>query len=349
MRSFAIAGRPVGPGAPCFVIAEAGVNHNGSLELALRLVDEAAAAGADAVKFQTFRAERLVTAAAPRAEYQARNTGDAGTQLEMLRRLELSEEAHAALLERCRERGILFLSTPFDDDSADLLVRLDVPAFKVSSGDLTNLPFLERLAAVGRPVILSTGMATLGDAEAALAAVRRAGDPPVALLQCVSEYPARASDANLAVMATYERCFAVPSGYSDHTLGLEVAFAAVALGARVLEKHFTLDRGLPGPDHQASLEPGELRALVAGVRAVEGAVGNGCKTVTPGELDNARAGRKSLVAAADLAAGTRLTRAEVDVLRPGTGLSPAQLPIVLGRTLRHEVAAGTLLDWGMLD
>ncbi|BDU75233.1 N-acetylneuraminate synthase [Mesoterricola sediminis] len=343
-ESIVIAGRPLGEGHPCFVIAEAGVNHGGRLDQALALVDAAAEAGADAVKFQTFRADRLVTAEAPKARYQARNTGDEGGQLPMLRALELDEATHRALQARCRERGILFLSTPFEETSADLLERLDLPAFKVPSGEITNLPFLAHLARKGRPILLSTGMATLGEVERALAALREAGDPPVALLHCVSAYPTSPADANLRAMGTLRAAFQVPVGYSDHTQGLEVPLAAVALGACVLEKHFTLDRRLPGPDQPASLEPDELAAMVRGVRTVEAALGHGRKEPAPCERDTAVVARKSLVAAADLQAGTPFTADQAMLLRPGTGLPPSLLPLLEGRILGRDVPKGHLLQ-----
>ncbi len=263
MRTFSIAGRPVGPGAPCFVIAEAGVNHNGDAALALRLVDAAAAAHADAVKFQTFRAEAVAAAEAPKAAYQQASTGGAESQLDMLRRLELSTDGHHAVVERCRDRGILFLSTPFDEQSADFLDAMGVPAFKIPSGELTNAALVSHVARKGRPMIVSTGMATLGEVDEAIRTIAASGNPPVALLQCVTNYPADPATANLRAMHAMAAAFDVPTGYSDHTRGVETALAAVALGACIVEKHFTLDRLLPGPDHAASLEPGELAQLIA--------------------------------------------------------------------------------------
>ena len=253
-----IAGRKIGPGQPCFIIAEAGVNHNGNLELALKLVDAAAAAGADAVKFQTFKADRLVTKDAPKAGYQIRATGDAGTQYEMLKHLELTEEDHRALIAHCERRGVLFLSTPFDEESCDFLESLGLPAFKLPSGELTNLPFLAHVAGKGKPVILSTGMATLQEVDAAVETFARSGNNRLVLLQCVSEYPADPAEANLRAMASMRSLFGFPVGFSDHTPGMAAAITAAALGACVVEKHFTLDRELPGPDHRASLEPEEL-------------------------------------------------------------------------------------------
>ena len=347
--SFRIGPRLIGGGAPCFVIAEAGVNHDGDPERARRLVEAAAAAGADAVKFQTFDAGRLATTAAPKAAYQVATTGDGESQLEMLRRLQLSNEAHRMLAEAARAAGLIFLSTPFDPPSADLLDSLDVPAFKLSSGELTNLPFLAYVAAKRRPLLVSTGMADLAEVEAAVDTIHETGARDLALLHCVSSYPAAPEDANLRAMDTLAARFQVPVGFSDHTLGLEVALAAVARGACVLEKHVTLDRTAPGPDHAASLEPAEFAALVRGVRRVEAALGHGRKEPAAAEADVARVARRSLVASRDIPEGAALTAGAVTALRPGTGLSPALLPSLLGRRARHAIAAGTLITLDMLS
>lgn len=343
-ETFEMAGRLVGPGQPCLIIAEAGVNHNGSLELACALVDAARAAGADAVKFQTFKAERLVSAGAPKAVYQQRTTGGGESQLEMIRKLELGEVEHRRLQAHCKEQGILFLSSPFDEQSADFLAELGVIAYKVPSGELTNLPFLAHLAGKGQPLILSTGMAYLGEVEAAVRTIAEAGPVALALLHCVSNYPADPADINLRAMDTMRAAFAVPVGYSDHVPDNEVAFAAVARGACILEKHFTLDRNLPGPDHQASLEPQELAALVRGVRAVEAALGDGRKRPAASEADTAGVARKSLVAARDLAAGSVLESNLIAVKRPGSGLPPAMLQHLLGRRTRVDIPRDALLS-----
>lgn len=348
MPPFDIAGRDIGPGHPCFLIAEAGVNHNGDIELARRLVDAAAEAGADAVKFQTFSADRLATAAAPQADYQKRNTGMEESQYSMLKRLELSEEAHRELLRHCRERGILFLSSPFDEESAEFLEALGVAAFKIPSGEITNTPFLAHVARKGKPLIVSTGMSTLDEVRAAVAAIRQAGYPPLALLHCVSSYPAAPEDVNLRAMAALRHAFDVPVGYSDHTDGIEIALAAVALGACIIEKHFTLDRSLPGPDHKASLEPAELASLAATIRRVEAALGDGVKRPAQREENTAMAARKSLVAARDLAAGSILQREDLAIRRPGTGLPPGRLESVVGRRLLRPAAAGTVLTEDLL-
>ncbi len=349
MTGISIGSRQVGPGLPCFLIAEAGVNHNGDPDLARRLVDAAVAAGADAVKFQTFSAERLATAAAPQADYQRRNTGIEESQRAMLHRLELTAEAHRELMARCRERGILFLSSPFDEEGADLLDALGVLAFKIPSGEITNTPFLAHVARKGKPLILSTGMSTLAEVDTAVTIIRQAGNPPLALLQCVSNYPAAPEDINLRAMATLREAFQVPVGYSDHADGIEIALGAVALGACIIEKHFTLDRALPGPDHKASLEPAELAAMVQGIRRVELALGDGVKRPANGERNTASVARKSLVAAGDLPAGCVLRRDHLAIRRPGTGLPPGRLESVLGRRLRRALAAGAVLTEDLLE
>jgi N-acetylneuraminate synthase len=344
MQLAQIAKKMIGPGQPVFVIAEAGVNHNGDLKLARALIDVAVEAGADAVKFQTFRADRLATPDAPKAEYQLQTTGDAESQFEMLRRLELSSDAHRELQAYCHERGIIFLSTPFDEEAVDLLDELGVPAFKISSGDLTNSPLLEHVAGKGKPVILSTGMSELSELIEAVSVLNTAGCENPVLLHCVSNYPADPSEVNLRAMQTMRSAFDVPVGFSDHSEGIDVALAAVALGACVIEKHFTLDRTFPGPDHRASLEPAELRELVRSIRRVETALGNGRKVPTASELETAKVARRSLVAARDIPAGATLERDMVTMRRPGTGMSPATLNTLLGLKTAHEISGGTLLE-----
>jgi N-acetylneuraminate synthase len=348
MEPITIAGRGIGPGHPVFVVAEIGVNHNGDLKMARRLVETAAACGADAVKFQTFKAERLASAKAPKAAYQRRD-GEEDSQLEMLRRLELDEAAHRDLKEHCRTHGMIFLSTPFDEDSADLLERLGAPAFKVSSGDLTNLPFLQHLARKARPMLVSTGMATLSDVEAAVDVIEAAGAPPLALLHCVSAYPAHPRDANLSAMHVLREAFRRPVGWSDHMLEDAVAWAAVAMGAAIIEKHITLDRTLPGPDHAASLEPDAFSAFVAGIRTVEQSLGDGRKRPQRAEQETAAVARRSLVALDAIPAGAVLTDAIVGQRRPGTGLPPALRTYVVGRRARQAIAAGSLITLEMLE
>lgn len=348
LRTIGIAGRKVGHGQPCLVIAEAGVNHNGSIDAALQLVDVAADAGADAVKFQTFRASRLATRDAPKAAYQQQTTGNAETQFEMLQRLELSPEDHRRIIDRCRHHGLLFLSTPFDEECADLLDQLGVELFKIPSGEITNLPFLAHVARKQKPLIVSTGMSTLAEVEAAVNTLEQAGQRDFILLHCVSNYPADPASVNLRAMLSLQAAFQTPVGYSDHTLGTDIATAAVALGACVVEKHFTLDRTLPGPDHQASLEPSELQTLVASIRRVEAALGDGRKRPVASEADTADVARKSLVAATDIPAGAVLTRQHIAVKRPGTGLPPAMCEHLLHRQARQHIPAGTLLKLDMV-
>lgn len=339
--------RKIGPGQPCFIIAEAGVNHNGDLDLARRLVRAAARAGADAVKFQTFQAEQLVSVDAPKAKYQLATTDAEESQLAMLKRLELSPDAHAELKSLSERLGICFLSSPFDETSADYLEELGVAAFKVPSGEIVNLPYLRHLAHKGKPLIVSTGMATMDEVSSAVEAIRQSGNPPVVLLHCVSDYPADPAEANLRAMVTLGNTFHLPVGYSDHVPGNEVALAAVAMGACVVEKHFTLDRALPGPDHTASVEPDELAALVRGIRTVESALGDGVKRPSASEISTAEAARKSIVAARDLPAGTVLSADMLTFKRPGTGLPPIRLSELLGGTLARAVRKDAML--GMDD
>ena len=348
-----IGSRNIGPGHPAFVIAEAGVNHNGSLELALQLVDAAADAGADAVKFQTFRADDVVVPGTDKAAYQRTHTGD-GDQYEMIRALELSEDDHAALAGRCAERGIEFMSTPFDAWATALLLRLGMRRIKIASGELPNRPFIESLARTGRPIILSTGMATLDETARSVGWLRAArpasggGDdavPWLTVLHCTSNYPAEPADVNLRAMVTLREALGVPVGYSDHTLGIEVSLAAAAMGATVLEKHFTLDRSLPGPDHQASLDPAQLAALVRGVRTVEQALGDGVKAPRPTEMPVRDLVRRSAFARRDLAKGDVLDATTLRFLRPGTGIGPEHSGELFGRRAARALPAGTLVHW----
>jgi N-acetylneuraminate synthase/N,N'-diacetyllegionaminate synthase len=348
VTDISVAGRKVGANHPCFIIAEAGVNHNGSLEMARQLVDVAVRAGADAVKFQTFKAEKVVSATAPKAEYQLQTTSPAESQLDMIRRLELPSDAFRELQAYCHQQGILFISSPFDHESADLLDNLKVPAFKIGSGEITNLPLLAHVARKGRPMLVSTGMSTLDEVAVALDTIRRAGASQLVLLHCVSNYPANPADANLHAMNAMADTFQVPVGFSDHTQGITVAVAAVALGACILEKHFTLDRTLPGPDHLASLEPRELRELVEAVRTVTSALGDGRKQPAASEANTAAVARRSLVAARHIAAGTRLTQELIAILRPGTGLPPAMRDQLVGRVAKTDIPEGTLLNLEML-
>ena len=328
------------------VIAEAGVNHNGDIDLARKLVDVAAKAGADRVKFQTFTADKLVTTHAKKAEYQNRTTGSSESQHAMIRRLELTRDMHEVLIEHCKSREIQFFSTGFDRASVDLLVELGQDSFKIPSGEITNLPYLRHVGQYLKPVILSTGMATLSEIEAALDVLVQAGTPRerITVLHCNTEYPTPMTDVNLLAMLTIRDTFGVQVGYSDHTLGVEVAIAAVALGATVIEKHFTLDRKMPGPDHKASLEPGELKSMVASIRNIEKAMGNGIKHPSLSESKNKSVVRKSLVAMHAISKGEVFCEANLAVKRPGTGLTPMRWDEILGRKAPRNFDADELIE-----
>lgn len=336
-----------------FIIAEAGVNHNGDEALALELVDIAAACGADAVKFQTFRADKLVRPGADKAEYQKRQTG-AGDQHSMLRQLEMSEDLHHKLVARCQSAGVEFMSTPFDEEAADFLVALGMRRIKIPSGEITNHPFLAHLARKNLPLILSTGMASL---EEVLEAVNVIGATRVAcgldsplekcltILHCTSNYPANPADVNLRAMSTISAATGLPIGYSDHTAGIAVATAAVALGATVIEKHFTRDCTLAGPDHRASLEPSGLTAMIGQVREIELALGSAEKVPTAAELPVRALVRRSVTLARPVTVGQELERADLVLLRPGNGIAPKALEEVIGRRLRNNLPAGHTLGW----
>lgn len=342
---FQLGNRDVGGNAPCFVIAEAGVNHNGDVEKAFALVRAAKDAGADAVKFQTFRAKELVGASARKAAYQVANTGGGESQLAMLERLELGPQVFRDLKAEAERLGLVFLSTPFDRASAQLLADLGVVGFKLGSGDLTNLPFLAEIAGFKQPMILSSGMATLNEVEDAIATLHQHGCRDVAMLHCVSSYPAPIDQTNLLAMDSIRLAVGGPVGMSDHSMGWEVTLAAVARGAKVIEKHLTLDRTLPGPDHAASIEPHEFKDMMRQIRLVESALGDGIKRPAPCERDTAEVARRSVVAARDLPAGTRLAAADLAIKRPGTGIEPRHHTTVAGRTLRRAIALDEPLRW----
>jgi len=348
-RSIEVAGQKIGQGYSCFIIAEAGVNHNGDLETALRLVDVAAECGADAVKFQTFNTEDGLTRDAPKADYQLRTTGDADSQYEMVKRLELTEDEFKSLMARSKEKHILFISTPFDHGSVSLLDRLNVEVFKIASGEIVNLPLLADVARRGKPMIVSTGMANIGEVETALQSIQSAGNNDYVLLHCVSNYPADPADVNLAAMETMSTAFGVSVGYSDHTTGIEIPLAAVAMGACLIEKHITLDKTMAGPDHEASLEPEEFARMVQGIRRVQSAIGNGRKEPAASEANTAAVARKSLVATNDISAGTTITQDLISVKRPGTGLPSSFLPHLIGRKSNCNITAGSLLSLDMLS
>ena len=341
---------------PVYIIAEAGVNHNGDVELAKQLIDVAAQAGADAIKFQTFKAESIISKYAPKAEYQKNTTSEAESQLEMVKKLELDEDAHRILIARCRLKKIEFLSTPFDSGSIELLSKtLDLTRLKIPSGEITNGPYLLAIAQTKKPVIMSTGMSNLDEVETALgvlafgyssdnekpslekfrvaycsSAGRKALKEKVTLLHCTTEYPASFEEVNLRAMATMRKVFGLPVGLSDHTPGIAVPIAAAALGAAIIEKHFTLDKKLPGPDHKASLEPDELKGMIAAIRQIEAALGNGQKIAMPAELKNRDVVRKSLVAARQIRKGEVFTAENLMMKRPGNGISPMKYWEIIG-------------------
>jgi len=339
-------GRVIGPGEPVYVIAEAGVNHNGSIEMALELVATATAAGVDAIKFQTFQTDEVISKTAPLAEYQ-RLTG-ADSQYDMVKRLELTADEFSRLNRAAKEQGIDFLSTPFDSLSLKILIELGLEIIKIPSGEITNLPFLKEIAAAGLPVILSTGMATMLEITAALEIFQQR-NLPVILLQCTTAYPAAPTTVNLRVLQTLREKFGVPVGYSDHTLGNEIALAAVALGACVIEKHFTLDRSLPGPDHAASSPPEGLTELMRGIRKVSSALGSARKEPSEAELAMRRVARKSVVAGCDLPAGTVLTENDLALKRPGTGIAPEYFSRLAGRRLLRDIKADEPLTWEFIE
>jgi N,N'-diacetyllegionaminate synthase len=327
------------------IIAEAGVNHNGDLSIAKKLIDVAAEAGADFVKFQTFSAERLVTRSAEKASYQRKNTGNEETQYQMLSKLELSSDMHRELISHCALRNIGFLSTGFDIESINFLAELGQNLFKIPSGEITNLPYLRHIGRLKRDVILSTGMATLADIESAIEVLEHAGTmrSKITILHCTTEYPAPMVDVNLKAMKSIQVAFNVTVGYSDHTLGIEVATAAVALDAKVIEKHFTLDRNLPGPDHRASLEPDELKAMVTAIRNIEIALGDGVRRLSSSEVRNKSVVRKSLVARVQIKKGELFSAQNISVKRPGTGISPMLWDQVMGREAPRDFMSDELI------
>lgn len=328
-----------------YIIAEAGVNHNGSVKIGCQLIDAAKEARADAVKFQTFRATNLVSKCAQKAAYQKRLTARSESHFEMIQRLELDESAHRRLIAHAKKRGIQFLSSPFDEQSALLLRKLKIDRLKIPSGEVINIPFLQRVATLKMPVILSTGMSTIGEVEEAVNTLLRGGCPSLALLHCVTEYPAPFNEINLRAMDTLATAFGLTVGYSDHSPGIEIALAAVARGARIIEKHFTLDRSMEGPDHQASLEPAELASMVTAIRHIEAALGDGRKVPAPCERKNIAIARKSLVVTAPLKRGDVITRRVLACKRPGTGIAPRDLEKVIGRVVTRHIGPDEVLQW----
>ena len=329
------------------IIAEAGVNHNGSLEIAKRLVNEASSAGVDIIKFQTFKAEKLVSKAAKQAEYQKKNIGKGEeTQYAMLKKLELSDKQHEELISYCKSKNIRFFSTAFDMDSIDYLHSLDLGLWKIPSGEITNYPYLKKIASYKEPVILSTGMCELSDIENAINVLVANGvsKDTITVLHCNTEYPTPMKDVNLKAMLEIKEKFGVKIGYSDHTEGIEVPIAAVALGATVIEKHFTLDKNMEGPDHKASLEPNELKSMVRSIRNIEQALGSGHKTVSESERKNIEIARKSIVAAKDIKEGDIFTEDNITVKRPGNGISPMEWENVIGKVAKRNFQEEELIE-----
>lgn len=344
VKNIKIGNKFIGENQPVFIIAEAGVNHNGNLKIALKLIDAAVAAGADAVKFQTFKAEQVVTTAGEMAVYQKKNIGKTESQLEMLKKLELPESFYQPLIKRCREKNIIFLSTPHGGfNSVSLLQRLKVPAFKFGSGDLTNLPVLEYAAKFGKPMILGTGMATLAEVQTAVDVIKKAGNQQIIVLHCATDYPCPLNEVNLRAMLTMRQKLSVLVGYSDHTSGINVPMMAASLGACLIEKHFTLDKNLSGPDHKASLEPTELKQMVKVVRQVNIIMGSPVKKPTESENKIIKTVRKSLVSLVAVSKGDKFTAKNTGIKRPGTGLSPKYYQEIIGRVAKKDIAADSLI------
>jgi N-acetylneuraminate synthase len=333
----------------CYIIAEAGVNHNGDIGLAKKLIDAAKEAGADAVKFQTFKAEEVVCQKTRKAQYQIDNTGNLESQYDMIKSLELSYEDFTELKKYADNKGITFLSTPFDNGSADFLDDLDIPLFKISSGDITNIPLLEHIGKKQKPVILSTGMSTLGEVEEAVEALKSSGTENITLLHCTTSYPAPMESINLSAMETLSCAFKLPVGYSDHTEGITIPIAAVSLGAVVIEKHFTVDKKLPGPDHKASLDPDELNSMVKAIRDVECAMGNGIKAPTEVEKENIKLARKSLVARINIQSGEIIKRGYLSIKRPGGGIDPKHIDELMGKIAKKNIEKEQIIEWSDLE
>lgn len=327
-----------------FIIAEAGVNHNGDLELAKKLVDAAVEAGADVVKFQTFKAEKLVCKNAEKADYQKETTDTSESQFEMLKKLELTEEMHTQLLSYCKEKGILFLSTPFDVESVDYLTGLGMDIMKIPSGEITNYPYLRKVAQTGKKIILSTGMSDIEEVKAAVAVLKEYGSKDIAVLHCNTEYPTPYADVNLNAMLVLRDELGIEIGYSDHTQGIEIPIAAVAMGAKIIEKHFTLDKTMDGPDHKASLEPHELKEMVSAIRNVEAALGDGVKVPSVSEQKNIAIARKSIVAKCRIEKGQIFTEENLTTKRPGTGISPMKWNDIIGTIAQRSYNEDELIE-----
>lgn len=348
-QEFNIGSKMIGRDHPVFIIAEAGVNHNGKLEQAKKLIKEAAIAGVDCVKFQTFKAERVVTRNAPKAKYQLGTTDNAESQFDMLKALELNAQDHRQLKEDAQKLGLVFLSTPYNFEDVDLLEEIDVGAYKVASGQIVELAFLRKIARLGKPIFLSTGMANLNEIKTAVEVITKEDNDKVILLQCTTNYPSKAEDSNLKVIPRLQDEFSCIVGYSDHTIGEIAAIAAVALGAKVIEKHFSLDKSLPGPDHSSSLNPQELKSLVEGIRNTEKLLGISQKEPTEIEKENAAGMRRSLVAVRNISKGEIIRESDITFKRPATGLKPKYFDELIGKRARKDIAADDLFQKDMIE
>lgn len=346
---FKIGEKIIKKGFKTFIIAEAGVNHNGSMALAKKLVDAAIEAECDAVKFQTFKSEKLVTGYAKMAQYQKNNIGAEDSQFNMLKKLELSYNDFKELKDYCDEKNIIFMSTPFDIESADFLNSIGMEAFKISSGDLTNIPLLEHVASFKKPIILSSGMATLGEIEEAVLCLKNKGAKDFAVLHCTSNYPAPLESVNLKAMNTIKSSFNIIGGYSDHTKGILIPVASVALGAEIIEKHFTLDKNMEGPDHKASLDPKELKEMVRAIRNVQISMGDGIKTFTESEVSTMKVARKSIVASRDIKKGDKITLSDLDYKRPGDGLKPKYYKDLIGKKAVFDIAKDEQITFNFVE
>lgn len=349
MKIIKIGDKVIGKGKPCFIIAEAGVNHNGDLKIAKKLVDVAARAGADAVKFQTFKAEKLVTTYAKQAKYQTSNIGYEESQFEMLKRLELKEKFHLLLKKYVEDKGLIFMSTPFDEEAIDFLDNMGIEIFKAGSGELNNFPYLVKMAKKNKPMIISTGMATLKEVDEAVNFIKREENDKLVVLHCTSNYPCPYEEVNLRAMKTMEEKLGCLIGYSDHTMGITVAIMAIALGAVVIEKHFTLNRNLPGPDHKSSLEPDELKEMIRQIRIAEKALGNYNKKPTESEKKIMKLVRKSLVAKKNIEKGSIIDDEMIVIKRPGTGLSPNNLHKIKKKKAKRNISKDEIFQLDMVE
>lgn len=341
--TFSIGDKVIGSGQPAYIIAEAGVNHNGRLDLALELVRAAKRTGADCVKFQTFQAENLVTSSSPKAAYQLKTTDPSESQFQMLKKLELPIDAYREIISLCKKEDIQFLSTPYSLEDVDFLQELGVNAFKIASGQIVEPLFLKHIAKTGKPLILSTGMADMSEVFRAVSVIREAGNHNFSILQCTTNYPASADEANLLAIPTLRAALGAPVGYSDHVPENHCAFASIALGACVIEKHFTLDRKMEGPDHSCSLDEGGFRELVNGIRAIEAGLGNGIKVPSAAEIQNAKGMRRSIVARKSIPKGTLISIGSICFKRPATGLAPMELEKILGKPTGRDIAADEMI------